>query len=341
MTFAGKKILFIAPRFFGYETAILRRLQELGAGVDYFDERPGNSVFSRGLIRLKSKLYQLFSDRYYQSLLEKIKGQEYDFFLLIKGETIPDFFLRKLREAFPKTVFVYYTYDSVQEYPRFTELFKHFDRNFSFDPCDAKRFSIRFRPLFSVESYEETPVAQAPKYHLVFVGTAHTDRYKVGEKVRAACLAKSLSANLYYYAPGKLTFKLRKIFDKNLHAFDLSKLSYAKLTHADIVDLYKDTVAVLDINKPFQKGLTIRTFEVLAAGKKLITTNADIEHYPFYNPESILIIDRHTPDLPSRFFKTGAGKLSPEKLEKLTLDSWLECLFFEAQDEYWTANRPK
>ena len=46
----------------------------------------------------------------------------------------------------------------------------------------------------------------------------------------------------------------------------------------------KDCHAVLDIEHPKQVGLTMRTFEVLASGRKLITTNRSIINHEFYDP---------------------------------------------------------
>ena len=85
MNLNGKKILFLSPHFFGYEKAIVTRLKELGAEVDFFNERPSNSVFSRGIIRVKSSLYQAKINKYYKNILNQIKGKNYDFLLLIKG----------------------------------------------------------------------------------------------------------------------------------------------------------------------------------------------------------------------------------------------------------------
>jgi hypothetical protein len=35
----GKSILFLAPSFFGYELKIKTKMEEMGAIVDYYDER--------------------------------------------------------------------------------------------------------------------------------------------------------------------------------------------------------------------------------------------------------------------------------------------------------------
>ena len=41
----SKKILLFSVSFFNYEKIIAERLKELGADVDFYDERPSNSIF--------------------------------------------------------------------------------------------------------------------------------------------------------------------------------------------------------------------------------------------------------------------------------------------------------
>ena len=64
-----------------------------------------------------------------------------------------------------------------------------------------------------------------------------------------------------------MTYYFKKIFDQNFKRFDLDKLSFDKLTHEQISDIYSNSFAVLDINKPFQLGLSMRTFDTLASSK--------------------------------------------------------------------------
>ena len=87
----SKKILLFSVSFFNYEKIIGERLKELGADVDFYDERPSNSIFVKGLIRLKRELYKVQIDKYFKRILGDIKNKRYDYFLLIKGEVVPDF----------------------------------------------------------------------------------------------------------------------------------------------------------------------------------------------------------------------------------------------------------
>lgn len=335
MNLSGKKILFLSANFFGYEKAIANRLRELGAEVDFFNERPSDSVLSKGIIRVNKNFYFKKIRSYYHKITKETRNQNYDFFLLIKGETIPLSFLEQFKKKHPDSTMIYYSYDAVREYPKFLKLYSYFDRNFTFEPKDAQEHKLHFRPLFFIEDYKKLTESDNVKYDIVFIGSAHTDRYLIGEKVRKISSSLNLKTYFYYYAQSKAAFLLKKVFDQNLKKFDIKKLTFKKLKHSEIADIYAQSRSVLDINKPFQDGLTMRTFETLAAGKKLVTTNSDIRNYPFYTEDLILIVDRNQVELNSEFFKASSNKVSVENLKMMTLDSWIECLFVQEQDEYW------
>ncbi len=335
MNLKDKKILFLSANFFGYEKAIVKRLRELGADVDFYNERPSDSVLTKGIIRVNKNFYFKKINSYYEKILAQTMNHKYDFFLLIKGETIPIFFLEKFKKENPAAKMIYYSYDAVHEYPKFLKLYSYFNNNFTFEPKDAQQYHLSFRPLFFVKEYQHSIADISKKYDVVFIGSAHTDRYIIGEKIKELCKAKNLKTYFYYYAPSKIAFLMKKIFDQNLQKFDFQKLSFKKFQHAEIAAIYAQSQSVLDINKPFQNGLTMRTFETLASGKKLLTTNSDIKNYPFYDAENIMILDRNKLEIEAGFFKSDFKEISAETLEMMTLDSWIECLFVKDQDDYW------
>lgn len=334
-----KKILFLSVSFFKYEKAIAKRLSEIGAEVDFYDERPSNSNLSKGIIRLNKGFYHLKINKYYNHILDEIKGKKYDYFFLIKGEAIPTFFLEKIKENNPEMEMIYYNFDPLTEYPNLISNLKYFDKKFTFEYNDSVKFNIGFRPLFYLDEYKDLKQNSHLDYDIVFIGSAHTDRYIVGENIRTIADKLNLKSYFYYYAMGRIAFRLKKIIDKNLKQFDINKVSFDKLNHQQIIDFYKKTKSVLDINKPFQNGLTIRTFEVLASGRKLITTNSDIKNYPFYCPNNILVIDRENVKLDPDFFNTDFKELDRGILYKMSLDSFIECIFDHDQDDYWNSFR--
>ncbi|HAB26352.1 MAG TPA: hypothetical protein DCE27_00175, partial [Xanthomarina gelatinilytica] len=84
---------------------------------------------------------------------------------------------------------------------------------------------------------------------------------------------------------------------------------------------------LLDIQKENQYGLSFRVFESLGYKKKLITTNADIVNYDFYNPNNIAVVDVHNIQIPDAFFKTPYEEIPKDVLYKYTLAGWIENVF--------------
>jgi len=335
MKLKEKNILFISASFFNYEKAVISRMQEMGATVDFFDERPSNSALTKGIIRVYPKLIQKKIGDWYDSILRHTDKKKYDYFLLIKGESIPFTFLEEFKKRHPETRTVFYSYDTVKEYPRMLKLFPYFDRKFSFEPADVLKYGFRLRPLFYLNDYLKTNQKNDFKYDLVFVGSAHTDRYRIGEEVRSILDSQKKKSCFYYYSPGKLFFYLKRIFDKNMKSFDVSKLSFEKLSHQQIAEIYEESFSVLDINKPFQFGISMRTFETLASGRKLMTTNPEIRFYPFYNPNNVLIIDREKVEIPNQFFESDFEQTDSEFKHRLSVDNWIESLFLNENDDCW------
>lgn len=81
-----------------------------------------------------------------------------------------------------------------------------------------------------------------------------------------------------------------------------------------------------DIN---QQGLTQRVFDSLILQKKLITTNANVASYDFYNPNNILIIDRNIVNIPVDFFERDYKKVEIKIIEKYSIKNWVDTLLGE------------
>ncbi len=328
MNLQGKSILFISVSFFNYEKYIKAKLEEFGAKVDFYDERPSNSLLSKGLIRVKKSFLQRKINNYYSGIWSEIKEKSYDFFLLIKGESIPEFFIKELVLHNKNIISIYYTYDSFKNNLNAKKILKFFTRKFTFDRLDAIKYGLQFRPLFYVDEYKNLGTIQEQTiYDIAFLGTMHSDRYVISEKVREWCLRKGLQYFAYYYSPGKLVLLFRKLFDRTSENFDFNKVSSTPLSVQNILNIYSKANTVLDIHHPNQIGLTMRTFEVLAAGRKLLTTNADIKNYWFYNPENIQIVDRKNIELDKDFFLIKFKPIDTRLFKLMSLDGWVECLF--------------
>lgn len=334
---SGKNILFFSVQTFNLEKEIKSKLEEFGAKVSYFDERPSNSNFIKGLIRIKRGLYQDRIDRYYKKILSKTKNELFHYLFVNRGEVVPEFFLEAFRKDHPQCVFIFYTWDSFTNHSHPTRILKYFDRKLTFDPVDAVKFDLNFRPLFYLDAYKRIKNTSSDrlKYDLLFLGTAHSDRYRISNIVKEWCDGSNLTSFCYYFIHGRLVYFYKKLFDSSFQSFQYKKLSFISLTTSQILEFYKNSNVILDVNHPGQKGLTMRTFEAIGAGKKMITTNSEIKNYSFYNPKNIFIIDRNDVVLDKIFFETNYEDVSEELYHKTSIEGWLECIFVEQESNYW------
>ncbi|MBB2149892.1 lipopolysaccharide biosynthesis protein [Pedobacter gandavensis] len=323
----GKSILLFCPMFFEYEREIIKALEDLGAKVIWFDDRPSNDFFSKAIIRvnkgfLKNRIY-----RYYNEILSRLKNEEkdFDYLFFVNPEAITKDVLQQFKTLFPTAKCLLYMWDSFKNRKQNIELLPFFDDKFTFDPVDAKAHDLKLRPLFYTTAYAQKNVVKHHKYDLLFIGTAHSDRYILVKNITANLkLAKS---KLYFYLGSKMLFFAKKVTDKEFRDVNFKDISFESLTHTNIFNLMSQSKSILDINHPQQKGLTMRTFEALGANIKLITTNPQIVNYDFYNPNNVLLIDRTQPDIDSKFFEGSFIVPSPEMMSKYSIKGWAKEIF--------------
>lgn len=333
----NKNILFFSVQTFNLEKEILSKLQQLGANVDYYDERPSNNNFTKGIIRIKRDLLQIKINKYYSKILLDISNKKYDYLFVNKGEVVPEFFLNEFKKQQPHCHCIFYTWDSFLNNKNAVAILKYFHEKFSFDSDDAVKFGLKFRPLFYLDFYQDIHVDSKAeiKNDLLFLGTAHSDRYRISSNIVDWCNKNDIKSYCYYYMQGKLVYIYKKLFDKTFKDFEYKKLSFESLKAKDLFQLYQDSKVILDINHPGQKGLTMRTFEAIGARRKIITTNSEIRKYKFYDPNNILIVDRENIVLNKQFFESEYKDIESTLYERMSLRGWLTCLFVKNEPNIW------
>ncbi|MBP2618037.1 hypothetical protein [Chryseobacterium jejuense] len=332
----GKNILFFLVKNFGGYNLIIDKLKSYGANTIHYDERPASNNFTKGILRVAPRLIKNDIIKYYNSILKDLDKTKLDYVLVIRGEVVPAFFLRKIKEINPNCILIFYNWDSFKNTPNTSNHLDLYDKSFSFDLEDAKKFNINFLPLFYYDQFKaDLNDSTGKKYDLLFLGTAHSDRYIIANKLSKWCETNGLTAFNYFFMQGKLVYFIKRIIDPTFKKFDYKKLSFNSLTTLEMVEFYKQSKVILDINHPYQTGLTMRTFEAIGANKKLITTNSEIKKYPFYNENNFYIIDREKLVLDKAFFEKDFQPLENSLYQKLSIEGWLESLFTTKNIEYW------
>ena len=326
----GKKILYIGVSTFNYEKEIKAGLERLGASVDYFDERPANDFWTKVFLRLKlKKLIQSKIDTYYSEIFKKTKNIQYDYVFIIKLETIDNNILEQLKSKQKNAIFILYLWDSIKNYKGKEKLLPYFDRAFSFDSSDTREFnSLKFLPLFYIPSYAKTNDVESINYYdLCFIGTGHSDRYKVVKEIKKEAAKINLTTYSFFYLQSKLIFWFRKFFDRGMRVAQFSDFSFTSLNQQQVFNKIKQSKIIIDIEHQGQVGLTMRTIEMIGSKKKLLTTNQSIKDYDFYNENNICVVDRGKPTLDINFFQTPYLELDNDIYEKYSLSSWLKNIF--------------
>ena len=324
-TLNGKQVLLIAPLFFGYEEDIAAEFRGRGAEVDFLPDRPFQSSFMKAVTRIRRELILRHADRFFEDAIQQFGRKKYDLILVIQGEGVSPRFLSSLRATFPGASFVLYMWDSFRNKKSLVPNIKHFDKCLTFDPIDAKKYNMEFRPLFYSGGFNNAGV-QNFEYDISFIGTAHSDRYRIVSEV-AANLPGTKCCYWYLYLQAPWVFWMHKVRNSAFKNASIKEFKFVPLIKSEVQRVFYGSRAVLDIEHPAQTGLTMRTFETMGTGKKLITTNQQVREYDFFNPQNILVIDRNSPvQVPQSFLDTPYIPLSNDLYVKYSLQGWIDKL---------------
>lgn len=324
-----KRILFFAPEFFGYENKIKIKLQEMGANVDYYNERSIKNPIEKAILKIHPYIFWIRSKNYFNKIIEKSKLNHYDYIFIIKCEMIPNYSLKKLKSTFPQAKFILYLYDSVKNIKGITKKFIYFDSIYSFDRDDCKKYSnIKFRPLFYADEFRKKGLEEEScSYDISFCGTIHSDRYSIIKKIQKLCYSRKLTCYFYNYLQSTFMYYFYKATKKDFRDSKKKNFQFEKLTSKNIAQIVENSRAILDIQHPKQTGLTIRTIEMIGMKKKIITTNKKIVEYDFYNPHNICVIDRKNIVIPISFLQEPYQLLQQKIYDNYSLEMWVKRIF--------------
>lgn len=323
----GKKVLFIAPKFFGYEKEIKKEMEKQGADVTYFSDNPFNNLLNSNFIKKFPKLRNFFYKIYFKYVIHELK-ETYQFCFVIKGDMIPLEFLEKLKLEFVNT-FIMYQWDSIKRFPTIIERLNYFDYIFSFEKEDTLLYSqMHYLALFYLSDYFNLNYEESVEKNIdfLFIGSNHSDRLIILNK-----LVKIMEENKFSYyfhiQNNFIPYLKNVILDRQMRKNLKIGYTWKSLSKKKIIDLYKKSKVIIDIQEPNQRGITIRMIESLAAQKKVITTNSYIKNYDFYNTNNIKIISRNNPEFDFEILNAKYCEKNQIYVEEYSLKNWLFKIF--------------
>lgn len=233
--------------------------------------------------------------------------------------------IKQLKNKFSQASFCLYLYDSLDNIKGITTKLDYFDRVLSFDMEDTSRHpKMIFRPLFFIDDYRKTFNTQKQyDFDVSFVGTIHSDRYKVIKAIKGIAHKNQYKYFFYCYLQSRFMYYFYKLSKREFRGAKKDDFEFDKIGSLKIAEVIDKTKAVLDIQHPKQTGLTMRTIEMIGMHKKLITTNQSIEKYDFYNPDNIAVIDRNDITIPEGFLDKPYSEIEYAIYYKYSLESWI------------------
>ena len=179
-----------------------------------------------------------------------------------------------------------------------------------------------FRPTFFINKCLEN-IPQEKEYALSYVGALRDrKRYEYIKYLKEYLIKKGLKVFFKLYVDKNMKKNLPENYDKDL-------IITKRISYLENLEILKKSKVVLDIKYKEQNGLTLRAYESLATGTKLITDNEDIRNYDFYDENNIKVIQmiEDIEKIPLDFFKTSVEKIDDKIKEKYTVKGFLNEIF--------------
>lgn len=319
-------IVIFAPKFMGYDKKIKAKLIEDGNSVYLFDQRSVKSGIGKAISKKAPFLLRRKNIKYYKAALDQVLFVP-DKILVIQADLLERPSMDYIKKRWPSVKTILYLWDNLSNLKGVKKKVAWFDKAYTFDPIDAQNIKgLDFKPLFFSDDFRYVPrMDEKPHYDLCSIGTIHSDRYTIISEIAEIAETKEINFYQFNYLPAKWLYLFYKLLKKSFKKAHIDEFSFEKKALNEISKVQKDSKVILDINHPKQRGLTMRTIEIMALGRKMITTNQDIINYDFYNSKNIFIIQRERIMLPEKEFFESEPVLIPEKVRnKYSLNQWLK-----------------
>lgn len=322
----SKRLLYIGTPIFNFYQHIISEFEQRGFIVDYYNDRPSESSWIKGIIKMKKNLVKKIIMRYFENLIEETKKEKYDIVLIVNGKIFTNEMIQILKETQPEAEFIYYAWDSLNLYPEARTIINFFDRAYTFDLVDSREIlGLELLPLFYSKGFRSINAQQNEyEYDLMSVCTAHPNRYKVISKVFPELSAENYNIFSVLYI-NKLQFIYNKLFVLEFEKAKASDFSFKMISEKENLAILRKSKAVFDVEHNKQSGLTMRTIETLGAKRKLITTNKTIEKYDFYNENNIFVYEGDLVAL-KKFLEIKYEEIPEEIYKKYAVSNWVDTL---------------
>ena len=194
---------------------------------------------------------------------------------------------------------------------------KYFDRIFVFDPEDVKRHPS-YNLVFLPNCYFGEPDFSIPsEIDLLYIG-----QYLDERNVQLKNLHQYLEEHQLSYTSHTSLYRGRCF--EPLHPKVLQHKT--STSYEGNLDFVKKSKIIIDFKRKEHNGLSLRFFEAMQYGKKIITDNVSVKNYEFYHPNNIFVTDFVHLDGILEFIQKPYHPLPETLIEQYGFKNWIKVI---------------
>lgn len=316
------RILLICPTFFEYYKLFISELNKHEFEVDYISLSLELNFLEKVLNKISKNMLKNKFDKYFEVMCNKIQNYDYKKIVVIFGGAYFDLNNFLYLKANFKSKFIFYSWDSVHNYPRILNYYRYFDLYFSFDKRDSEKYGFHFLPLFSI--YKESLIKC--NYDCSFVGTMAMSKIKAYLNILSS-LPKDLVFYEYLYMPSKFSYYYNLFFHyKYFSKLNKKDIHFTPLSSEDYGIVLSNSKVIIDCTRENQNGLTMRTIDAVCSRKRIITNNTSISNYEFYDAKNILIVADSSRKIGKGFFSCN-NRVIYRNTKSFIFSEWVKIVF--------------
>lgn len=287
-----KRVLLLMTTHYTIYEMIIVNLEKMGFEVTHFEPLVKGFKY-KSIIQ---KVYNFFrktflNDKNYKKNLQEkhlnnqlneilnFPDNHFDISLAIRPDTYNKSVINKVKKTAKKTIA--YQWDGMDRFKTDENIIDYFDVFGVFDPDDYSKYSINHQNVFLTNNfffdYLTTPQKE---FDILYIGAEQEGRKTIIDKVSCISNKSNLKNYLRIYTEKSRANK------KTPYIINNEKLSYD-----DFLFLSSRSKCIIDIKLSTHKGLSFRFFEALYFQQKIITDNAYIKEFDFYNSNNILVVE--------------------------------------------------
>lgn len=284
-------------KFFGYENTICKYISDNGFDCELLHSEPNYSYFDSLMKKLDKNWFFKVTNNYIKDKISNI--DRCDYLIINFSPNLSPCSIGYFREKFPNVKIIYYIWDSVDNFPNVVNIAKCCDKVYSFDRKDCRDYGYSFLPLFYTP-VDESYNTKEYDYSMIFsIYPQKIDNYKALSSV----IPSNRIGFRHIFVP-KSKYYYYKVISEKFRTLSKKDVCFTPLPRQKVYEVFNASKVTIDCPLTSQRGLTMRTFEALSLGIKIVTTNKDIVNYDFYNPQNIFIVEDENTLIPEDFFDT-------------------------------------